>query len=142
MAYREYERRPTEPYPPVAEPVVEDTEVVDDGYARIRVVRAICTIISAICAIFAVVLVIHIFLVLGSANPSNGFAQLISAWSSNITLGLSNLFTGGGEKMETFLNEGLAAILWLVIGAALTAIIGRIFLPGPARRIRYRRTVR
>ncbi|WP_163509990.1 DUF2417 domain-containing protein [Fodinicola acaciae] len=135
MAYRDYE--PTRPYPPA-----ESEEVVEEGYTRIRVVRVICTIISAVCAIFAIVLLIHIFLVIGSANPDNGFAQLIGAWASGITLGLSNLFTAGGEKVQTFLNEGLAALLWLAIGGGLTAIIGRIFLPGPARRIRYRRTVR
>jgi multisubunit Na+/H+ antiporter MnhB subunit len=137
MAYPE--RQPPDPY---VEPVVESTEVVDDGYTRIRIVRAICTLISAVCAIFAVVLVIHIFLVLASANPDNGFAQLIAGWSGAITLGLSDLFTTGDHKIQVLLNQGLAAILWLVIGAALTAIIGRLALPGPARRIRYRRTVR
>lgn len=134
-----YDREPPEPY---VEPTVESTEVVDDGYTRIRVVRAICTLISAVCVIFAVVLAIHIFLVLGSANPDNGFAQLIASWSSAITLGLSDLFTTGDHKTQVLLNQGLAAILWLVIGAALTGIIGRLALPGPARRIRYRRTVR
>jgi hypothetical protein len=124
------------------EPVVEQTEVVDDGYARIRAVRMVCTVISGICMIFAIVLAIHIFLVLGSANPDNGFAQFISGWAGAITLGLSNLFVTGSEKTQVLLNKGLAAILWLVIGAVLTAIIGRLALPSEARRIRYRRVVR
>ncbi|GAA1714352.1 hypothetical protein GCM10009765_74210 [Fodinicola feengrottensis] len=123
------------------QPVVEQTEVVDDGYGKIRAVRAMCTVISAICTLFAVVLAIHILLVLGSANGGNGFAQFIASWSGAITLGLSDLFTPGDAKMQVLLNQGLAAILWLIIGAALTAIIGRLALPVQARRIRYRRTI-
>ncbi|WP_279581203.1 hypothetical protein [Fodinicola feengrottensis] len=88
------------------QPVVEQTEVVDDGYGKIRAVRAMCTVISAICTLFAVVLAIHILLVLGSANGGNGFAQFIASWSGAITLGLSDLFTPGDAKMQVLLQSG------------------------------------
>lgn len=126
----------------VVEPAVEQTETMDQGYARIRVVRILCTLISGICALFAAVLAIHILLVLGSANPANGFAHLIAGWANAITLGLTDLFRPGNPKIQVLLNQGLAAILWLAVGAALTTVLARIALPEPARRIRYRRIVR
>ena len=56
--------------------------------------------------------------------------------------GPTGLFTPGNAKVATLLNEGLAAILWLAIGALLTYLIRRFALPGPRRLQRYRRVVR
>lgn len=40
----------------------------------------------------------------------------------------------------SYLNDGLAALLWLIIGGARTDLVARIGLPGPIR-ARYRRTL-
>jgi hypothetical protein len=85
---------------------------------------------------------VHIVLVLGSANMTNGFASFVDGWASGVRLGLNGLFTPGNAKIATLLNEGLAAILWLVIGGVLTYLIRRFALPGPRRMQRYRRVVR
>jgi hypothetical protein len=136
--------------PPVSAPraggAYED-EIVEEGvanpdYRRIRTVGLVCTVITVITATFAVVLGVHIVLVLGSANMANGFASFVDSWASGITLGLTGLFTPGNIKIATLLNEGLAAILWLVIGGVLTYLIRRVALPGPRRMQRYRRVVR
>jgi hypothetical protein len=120
---------------------VEQEEVVERQHTRIRVVRIVCAIIHALCVLFAVVLALHIILAFGDANTKNGFAQLINRWSSGVSLGLRNLFTPNDFKLRTLLNDGLAAILWLVIGAVVTDLIARIGLQEP-RRVWYRRTVR
>jgi hypothetical protein len=132
-----YPARPPHGYQP--DPPME--EIVERLAARIRVIHAVCALIHTVCGLFAIVLAIHIVLVFGEANTSNGFAGLIDSWSSGVSLGLRNLFTPEGVKLRTFLNDGLAAVLWLVIGAVLTDVIARIGLPGP-RRVWYRRTVR
>jgi hypothetical protein len=116
-------------------------EIVERPATRIRVIRTVCALISTVCGLFALVLAIHIVLVFGEANAANGFARLITDWSSGVSLGLRDLFTPEGVKLRTFLNEGLAAVLWLVIGAVVTDLIARIGLPGP-RRVWYRRIVR
>jgi hypothetical protein len=116
-------------------------EIVERPAARVRVIHTVCALINTVCALFALVLAIHIVLIFGDANAANGFAGLITDWSSGVSLGLRNLFTPDGVKLRTFLNEGLAAVLWLVIGAVVTDVIARIGLPGP-RRVWYRRTVR
>jgi hypothetical protein len=136
--------------PPVSAPRVDDPyqdEVVEEGvvnpdYRRIRTVNIVCTIINVITALFAVVLAVHLVLVLGSANMGNGFASFVDSWASGIRLGLNGLFTPESAKLATFLNEGLAAVLWLGIGALLTYLIRRFSLPGPRRTQRYRRVVR
>ena len=136
--------------PPVSAPRAAGPygdEVVEEGvsnpdYRRIRAVNIVCTIINVITALFAIVLAVHIVLVLGSANMANGFASFVESWAANIRLGLSGLFTPDSVQLATLLNEGLAAILWLAIGALLTYLIRRFALPGPRRVQRYRRVVR
>jgi hypothetical protein len=126
--------------PGIPERMVEEG-VVDPEFRRVRTVRIINAVINIICSLFALVLVIHIFLVLADANPNNGFASLIDSWSAAVSLGLRDLFTPGIDKLGVLLNDGLAAIVWLIIGAALTYAIRMFALPGPRRATRYRRVV-
>jgi hypothetical protein len=123
-------------------PLVEQEEVADPDQRRRRTVGIVCTVVNVICAVFAVVLALHIILVLGSANQGNGFAAFINEWSSAVSLGLRDLFVPANEKVRTFLNDGIAAILWLLIGAGLTYLIRRFALPAPRRVAHYRRVWR
>ena len=126
---------------PVA-PYVEDEEVVDPRARRYRVVRRVCAVISIVCGLFAVVLGLHILLVVANANPNNGFASFIDSFASAVSLGLNGLFTPSSEKAQVLLNDGVAAIAWLLIGAVITYAIRQFALPGPREAVRYRRTVR
>jgi hypothetical protein len=140
MTYPEHDPRYTDqPRDRYRDPEME--EVVDRPATRIRVVHTVCALIHAVCGLFALVLAIHIVLVFGEANAQNGFATLIDDWSSGVSLGLRGLFTTGSDKVSTLLDDGLAAVLWLVVGAVVSDLIARIGLPGP-RRVWYRRTVR
>jgi hypothetical protein len=135
--------RVNEPMPRrVNEPVVEEVVERDDGYRRVRTVRAVCAVIDVLCWMFAIVLFVHIFLVIAEANTTNGFFQFVAGWADGITLGLDGLFTPANDKAAVLFNEGLAALLWLVIGALLTNLITRLALPVDHRRAWYRRTVR
>jgi len=143
---------PTEEPPPLAMPSssamppgsrpVEEEETVDSYARRASVVRKVCTVITMVCGLFALVLAIHIVLVLADANPANGFASFINSFSGGVSLGLRNLFTPDAAKVRVFLNDGVAAIGWLIIGGALTYAIRQFALPGPRRSVRYRRVVR
>jgi hypothetical protein len=134
------------PYPPPQEPydydpAVETEEIVERPHPRIRLVRTINALIHLFCVVFALVLAVHIIMVFGAANPANGFAQLINNWAGAVSLGLRNLFTPDSEKLRVLFNEGLAAVIWLIIGAILTDVVTRIGLPGP-KRAWYRRSLR
>lgn len=124
----------------IDDPREPQEEIVERTPARIRAVRIINAVVHAVCWIFALVLIVHILLVFGEANPGNGFAQLIDQWSRGVSLGLRNLFTPEGLKPRTLFNDGLAALLWLIIGGVVTDLVSRIGLPGP-KRVWYRRTL-
>lgn len=141
-------RRPTQQMPAVEreevvqrQPAVEREEIVERGDSKVRTVRMVCAVIDVICWIFAIVLAIHIFLVVAGANMGNGFAQFVSGFAGGVNLGLNDLFTPASEKVAVLLNEGLAAVLWLVIGAVLTNLITRLALPVTERRAWYRSRV-
>lgn len=126
--------------PRVNEPMVEEVVEQDDTYRKVRTVHTVCAVIDVVCWVFAIVLFVHIFLVMADANAGNGFFQFVAGWASGITLGLDGLFTPASPKAAVLLNEGLAALLWLVIGALLTSLITRLALPVDHRRAWYRRT--
>lgn len=128
----------------VVEPpaVAEQQEVHDPDQRRRRTVGIVCTVINVICGLFAVVLALHIILVIGSANMSNGFASMIDEWSAAVSLGLRDLFVPNNEMLRTFLNDGLAAVAWIVIASVLTYLIRRFALPVPRRVSHYRRVWR
>lgn len=123
--------------------VVEE-RVADPDRGRLRVVRAVCAVINIVCGLFAIVLATHVILVLAEANPNNGFASLVDSWSSAVSLGLRGLFTPESEKLSVLLNDGLAAIAWLVIAGVLTYAIRHLALPGPGYAVHYhhRRVIR
>ncbi|GAA3462240.1 hypothetical protein ACFFSW_13550 [Saccharothrix longispora] len=133
---------PHQQHVPPQEVAYQREEVVERGDGRVRGVRVACAVIDVLCWLFAVVLAIHIFLVIGGANPANGFARMIESWSAGVSLGLRDLFTPASAGLRTLLNDGLAALLWLLIGAVLTNVITRVALPSGERRVWYRRTVR
>ncbi|GAB2806580.1 hypothetical protein [Lentzea nigeriaca] len=134
-------RRPTERMPRVNEPVVEEVVERDDTYRKVRTVHTVCAVIDIVCWTFAIVLLVHIFLVVADANAANGFFQFVAGWANGITLGLDGLFTPDSPKIAVLFNEGLAAVLWLLIGALLTNLITRLALPVDHRRAWYRRSM-
>lgn len=131
---------PVEPPPPAPLEETVSEPVVDPDRRRLRVVNAICTVIMLICGLFAAVLALHIVLVLGEANPNNGFASFVDSWAAGVSLGLRGLFVPDNAKLQVLFNDGLAAILWLVLGSVLKYLIRRFTLPGTRRAARYRVT--
>jgi hypothetical protein len=106
-------------------------------WSRTRAVRMICTIITVICGVFAVALAANIVMVVGEANPANGVASFVRGFASAVSLGFGDLFTPTDAKAQVLFNYGLAALVWLGLGAVVTMLIRRFALPGPRRPLRY-----
>ncbi len=126
--------------------VAPDQEVVrervEDSHAqRRRTIRMITSAVTFLTGLFAAVLVAQIILTVAEANPDNGFASFVGGFSSAVSLGFDGLFSPGSAKLATVLDYGLAAIVWLLIGAAINFLIRRFASPGPRREVRYRRSV-
>lgn len=113
-------------------PQAEDRE--RRRWNRTRTVRVICTVVTVICGLFAVVLAAHIVMVVGEANPTNGVASFVRDFAGGVSLGFDDLFTPANAKTQVLFNEGLAALVWLGLGAVVTMLIRRFALPDPLRR--------
>ncbi|WP_158887136.1 hypothetical protein [Amycolatopsis anabasis] len=134
-----------EPYPnadpgrlvptPASRPslLAEDQGLDDRRWNRIRMIQVSCTVITVLCGLFAAVLIAQIIMVAGDANPTNGVAAFVHNWSAGVSLGFDNLFTPASATTRVLLNNGLAALVWLGIGAVATTLIRRVTLPGPRR---------
>lgn len=111
-----------------------EREAAEQDRKRIIAARTANTIIRVVCFLFAAVLALHIILVIGEANRGNGFYQFINSWASGVSLGFSDLFVPNGPKFRTLLNEGLAAIVWIIIGIVLATLVKRFVMPVPRSR--------
>ncbi len=83
-------------------------------------------VIRVIGLIIVGILVIHIILTLLGANPDNAFASFIRVLAGGLSLGLSNLFLIGDQKVNVLVNYGIAAVVWLLIVGIIVAIVRRV----------------
>ncbi|UGQ12170.1 hypothetical protein LO772_00735 [Yinghuangia sp. ASG 101] len=72
------------------------------------------------------ILVLHILLVLLEANPDNDLVRTLTDWANGLTGWAKDLFTPDGHKARVFVNEGLAAVVYALIGGALTRAATRL----------------
>ncbi|MEJ2869589.1 hypothetical protein WCD74_17570 [Actinomycetospora sp. OC33-EN08] len=84
------------------------------------------SVIKILCTIFAAILVIHIVLVVAAANPQNGITQFFADAANSLTLGIGDLFLPASESLKVILNYGLAAVVWLIIGAVVARILNAL----------------
>jgi hypothetical protein len=126
------DRDPVQPPAPTRLSALADTHGRGNGsWDRARRIRVTCTVINVVCGLFAAVLVARIILTVGSANPANGVAAFVRAWSDGVSQGFDNLFVPANATARVLFNDGLAAIVWLAFAAVVTALIRRFALRGP-----------
>lgn len=76
--------------------------------------------------LFALVLVVHVILVIGEANPDNGITVFVKACADFVALGFQDLFSPQDPKVRVLVNYGTAAIFWLVVSAIVASLIRRL----------------
>jgi ABC-type uncharacterized transport system permease subunit len=76
-------------------------------------------------AVIAVILVVHIVFVLLGTNPANDIVRTAADWSAWLATWFDDLFTPTDEKLEIFLNYGIAALFYLLVGSVLRSAINR-----------------
>ncbi|MEV4311225.1 hypothetical protein [Actinocrispum sp. NPDC049592] len=92
---------------------------------RPRLVGAIASVVRWIGLIFALVLVVHVVLTVGSANPNNGITNFFADVADPLAIGFKDLFTPSDPKLFVLVNYGLAALFWLIVSGVLVKIIRR-----------------
>ena len=97
--------------PPEGNPMAMDT--------RTRRSSLISRVISAIFGGIALILILHIVFVLVGVNADNGLVGALRDLAGTLAWGFKNLFSNANIKVQTFLNYGLAALVYLGVGAVL-----------------------
>jgi hypothetical protein len=93
---------------------------------RASVVGLVAGFVRWVGLLLALTLVIHILLTVGQANPDNGITVFFADAAKPLSLGFHNLFTPANTELRVLVNEGLAALFWLIVSGVLTRLIRRL----------------
>jgi hypothetical protein len=91
-----------------------------------RVFSLVATIVRAVCSVIAVVIVIHAVFVLFEANPANALVEFTTGWRDTFGWFTKDLFAPSDPKIAEAINDGLAALIWVVAGSLLSKLIVRL----------------
>jgi hypothetical protein len=93
---------------------------------RSRLVGIVATVIRLVGWLFVLILVAHVALTLGDANPGNNITTWVEVWANRLQLGFRDLFTPADERLKVASNYGLAALVWLVVSSVLARLVRRL----------------
>ena len=105
----------------------------DSALGRVLTARAISALINAVCVVLAGLLVAHIVLELVGVDPDHKVVAFVDDSAASLSFGLREMFTADGDQIRTLLSDGLAALVWLVVGVILSSLVRRVILPGRDR---------
>jgi hypothetical protein len=104
----------------------ETSTSAGSGALRSRIVGIVAGVLSAVGLVFAVILVAHVLLTVGGANPGNGITRTVGEWAQPLALGFHDLFTPQDAKLRVLVNFGLAALFWLVVRSVVVKLVRRL----------------
>jgi len=81
--------------------------------------------VSAVFAVIAVILTVHIVLVLADASTTSTIVKDIGDVAAKLAWGFKSLFSLDSVKLTVFLNYGLAALAYLLVGGVLVRLFRR-----------------
>lgn len=93
---------------------------------RTRVAAVLAALIRIVGGLIVLILVAHIVLTLGDANPANSITRLVAYWADRLQLGFRGLFAPENPKTRVVVDYGLPAAVWLVATWILVRVIRRI----------------
>jgi hypothetical protein len=97
--------------------------MASNGSARIFELAA--TIVRVVCSVIAALIVVHAVFVLFEANPANPLVTFTAGWRDTFGWFTKDLFTPTDPKIAEVVNDGLAALIWVVVGSLVSKLIVR-----------------
>jgi hypothetical protein len=94
--------------------------------ARTRIAAVLATVIRIVGVLFVLILVAHVVLTLGNANPTNAITRFVAYWADRLQLGFRGLFTPADPRMRILVDYGLPAAFWLVVSWVLVRLVRRL----------------
>jgi hypothetical protein len=83
------------------------------------------SVITTIAGIVAAIIIVGIILVLVKANPANDIVDFILDVGRFLTTPFHNLFPQDTPQRDILVNWGIAAIVYLIVGALLARLVRR-----------------
>ena len=96
----------------------------------------IARVIGAIAVIIFFILAIGILLLLLDANQGNAVVKAVTGAARWLAGPFNGLFTVGDSTTSTAVNWGIAAVVYLIIGALIAGVLRRAGGAGRVRRAR------
>ncbi|MGB6163876.1 MAG: hypothetical protein WBF75_15155 [Pseudonocardiaceae bacterium] len=93
---------------------------------RTSVAAVLATVIRIVGGLFVLILVAHVALTLGGANPANVISRFMASWADRLQLGFRGLFTPADPKVRIVVDYGLPAVFWLVVSVVLVRLVRRL----------------
>ena len=93
---------------------------------RTRIAAILASVIRTVGGLFVLILVAHVVLTLGHANPANGITRFVAYWADRLQLGFGGLFTPTDPRARIVVGYGLAAAFWLVVSWVLVRLVRRL----------------
>ncbi|MBV8543066.1 MAG: hypothetical protein JO364_10855 [Pseudonocardiales bacterium] len=92
---------------------------------RARIAAALASVIRIVGGLFVLILVAHVVLTLGEANPTNDITRFVAYWADRLQLGFRGLFAPPDTRTRIVVDYGLAAAFWLVVSWVLVRLVRR-----------------
>lgn len=96
-----------------------------DVYRRSYGRGPVGTLISAVGSIFALIEIVHMLMLLFNFNPVNRFFDALRSLAEALALFFPGLFDTGNHDLNIVVDDGLAAVFWLLVAGILTRVLGR-----------------
>ena len=91
--------------------------------AAARIVNVLATVVRVVCSVIAALIVVHALFVLFEANPDNVLVEFTTDWRDTFGWFTKDLFTPSDPKIAEAINDGLAAVIWVVVGSLPSKLI-------------------
>jgi hypothetical protein len=91
-----------------------------------RVFPLLAGVVRAIASVVAALIVVHAVFVLFEANPANPLVEFTAGWRNTFGWFTKDLFTPSDPKIAEAINDGLAALIWVVGGNLISTLIVRL----------------
>jgi hypothetical protein len=95
-----------------------------------RVLTLLATIVRVVCSVIAALIVIHAVFVLFEANPANVLVEFTAGVRDTFGWFTRDLFAPSDPKIAEAVNDGLAALIWAVVGSLVSKLLVRL-APAP-----------
>ncbi|MGH3686963.1 MAG: hypothetical protein ACRDSM_18335 [Pseudonocardiaceae bacterium] len=93
---------------------------------RTKITAVLATVIRIVGWLAALILVAHIVLTTGEANPANGITTFVASWADRLDLGFRDLFTLTDARLRVVVNYGLPALVWVVASYVVASLVRRV----------------